>query len=98
MTNHEGNPIKLPVRCEYGGVGYVPLWQDADGIYVPFENIVAFINAGQNLPLRTILHRWSKASHIQLCTGEMTAGELRSVKAVVAAITRECFPEDLHTR
>lgn len=36
-----------------------------------------------------ILALWSDANHIRLHAGEMTAQEMRSVKAVVGAITRE---------
>lgn len=39
--------------------------------------------------IRYILASWSKAQHIRLHAGEMTAQEMRSVKAVVAAIRRE---------
>ena len=39
--------------------------------------------------VREIVKKWTRADHIQLHAGEMTAGELRSVKAVVNAIIRE---------
>lgn len=38
---------------------------------------------------RAIASRWLSADHIRLHAGEMTAQELRSVRAVVAAIRRE---------
>jgi hypothetical protein len=50
VTNYKGNPIKLPVSCDYGGVGTVPMWQDADGHYIPLENLIAFINQPQRTP------------------------------------------------
>jgi hypothetical protein len=39
--------------------------------------------------IRDILGAWQMAPHIRLHAGEMTAAEMRSVKAVVAAIDRE---------
>lgn len=36
-----------------------------------------------------ILLKWSRADHIRLHAGEMTAQEMRSVKAVIGAIQRE---------
>lgn len=36
-----------------------------------------------------IVQQWTNSDHIQLHAGEMTAQELRSVKAVVDAILRE---------
>lgn len=36
-----------------------------------------------------IIRRWKRADHIRLHAGEMTAPEMRSVKAVVAAIEQE---------
>jgi hypothetical protein len=36
-----------------------------------------------------ILDRWKKSQDILLAAGEMTAQELRTVKAVVAAIRRQ---------
>jgi hypothetical protein len=39
-----------------------------------------------------VLEKWQRADHIRLVAGELTAGELRAVKAVVAAIARELRP------
>jgi dsRNA-specific ribonuclease len=39
--------------------------------------------------LGAILSRWQRSDHIQLHAGEMTAQEMRSVKAVVKAIEAE---------
>ena len=41
-----------------------------------------------------IVRKWSKVGHILLHAGEMKAGELRSVRAVVAAIEREIEATD----
>ncbi len=42
-----------------------------------------------NERLREVLAKWSRADHIRLHAGEMTAQEMRCVKAVVGAIERE---------
>lgn len=39
--------------------------------------------------IRAILGDWQRADHIRLRAGEMTAAEMRSMKAVVAAIERD---------
>ena len=45
--------------------------------------------AAERERVRDVLKKWTRADHIQLHAGEMTAQELRSVKAVVNAIIRE---------
>ena len=50
---------------------------------------IAYAVAAERERVRDILKKWTRADHIQLHAGEMTASELRSVKAVVNAIIRE---------
>jgi hypothetical protein len=40
----------------------------------------------RTLEIKKILQNWQRADHIRLHAGEMTAQEMRSVKAVVKAI------------
>lgn len=39
--------------------------------------------------IETILRRWDRAAYMQLHAGEMTAQEIRTVRAVLRAIWRE---------